>query len=82
MLSATAITKLRDGKLMLATTYNGLFIEDLSVTSIVLYTGISLVTNSPHDADTVDSVVSVTVCSVCAVVIGVCVVDYVTLISP
>lgn len=27
MLSATAITKLRDGKLMLATTYNGLFIE-------------------------------------------------------
>ncbi len=27
MLSATAITKLRDGKLLLATTYNGLFVE-------------------------------------------------------
>ncbi|EEK72202.1 MULTISPECIES: WD40/YVTN/BNR-like repeat-containing protein [Bacillus] len=27
MLSATAITKLRDGRLLLATTYNGLFIE-------------------------------------------------------
>ena len=27
MLSVTAITKLRDGKLLLATTYNGLFVE-------------------------------------------------------
>lgn len=27
MLSATAVTKLEDGKLMLATTYDGLFIE-------------------------------------------------------